>query len=192
MALPVHHLVRLIASHEQWLLRRLLCYAQADGYPSHASLEEAWRASVAGLSDALIGAVEGEKLSGTGLHDAPAPDPWLAVGVSEGRSHGLSWITLATFLGRFKYYRQSYLDLVCETGFHLRQERRYLAIVNRFFDRVEDACCAEWTEAAEWGISCTAPRHANRRGIRYRGQQVIVLDGLAYRGLVVTSSITQV
>ena len=190
MALPVHHLVRLIASHEQWLLRRLLCYAQADGYPSHASLEEAWRASVAGLSDALIGAVEGEKLSGTGLHDAPAPDPWLAVGVSEGRSHGLSWITLATFLGRFKYYRQSYLDLVCETGFHLRQERRYLAIVNRFFDHVESACCNEWAKAAECGIRWNVDLGVSHRTRERAGQGAVARDALVYCLPAITPSIT--
>ena len=178
----------MILTHREWVLRRLLCYAQMDGSPSHACLEEAWRAPIGALAEALVRALENQDPLLVDQTDPPAADPWLAIGVSEARTHGLRWVTLAAFLGRFRYYRQSYLDLVCETGFRPEEERRYLAIINWFFDQVEHACCAEWFEAAEYGIRSNGARGARRRNTRLARQHVIPEDGLVYRLPVVNRS----
>ena len=49
----------LILKSEQWLMKRTLSYAIARNYARYTStLEEAWRASIAGLSQALAQAYE--------------------------------------------------------------------------------------------------------------------------------------
>lgn len=53
------------------------------------------------------------------------------------------------FLGRMKYYRQSYIDLVVQAGFGIEEERRYRLFIDRFFDRIEIGFCTEWKSLTE-------------------------------------------
>lgn len=136
----------LIAGSESWLVARILAYARERGYARYAStLEEAWRASVAGLSAPLL-----EEL-GAGVlprelspDDDLSSDPLYAFAVLEARRHRERGVTLPMFLGLMKYYRQSYDDLVREAGFPREEEQAYRLVVSRFFDRVEVAFCSEW------------------------------------------------
>jgi PAS domain S-box-containing protein len=136
----------LIGGSESWLVRRVIAYARDRGYTKYTStLEEAWRASIAGLSASLI-----ELLSGSGApldlspDDDFSSDPLSAFGVLEARRHRERGVTLPMFLGLMKYYRQSYVDLVREAGFPREDEEAYRRIVERFFDRVEVAFVTEW------------------------------------------------
>ncbi|HEX9191187.1 MAG TPA: GAF domain-containing protein [Candidatus Deferrimicrobiaceae bacterium] len=136
----------LIAERESWLVARVLAYARERGYTKYTStLEEAWRASIAGLSSPLMELLGG---AGSPLELSPdddfASDPLAAFGVLEARRNRERGVTLPMVLGLMKYYRQSYVDLVREAGFPGEQEETYLRVVARFFDRVEVAYCSEW------------------------------------------------
>ena len=136
----------LVAERESWLVRRVIAYARERGYTKYTStLEEAWRASIAGLSAPLIGLLSG---SAAPLELSPdddfSSDPLSAFGVLEARRHRERGVPLPMFLGLMKYYRQSYVDLVREAGFPPEDEAAYRRIVERFFDRVEVAFVTEW------------------------------------------------
>src|SRR5512139_600334 len=142
----VQSLRDLIAEREPWLMRRVLDYARERGYTKYTStLEEAWRASIAGLSAPLMELLGG---NGSPLELSPdddfVSDPLSAFGVLEARRHRERGVTLPMFLGLMKYYRQSYVDLVREAGFPREREESYRRTVERFFDRVEVAFCSEW------------------------------------------------
>jgi signal transduction histidine kinase/PAS domain-containing protein len=146
----VHPLRALVAEQESWLVRRVLAYARERGYTRYTStLEEAWRASIAGLSAPLMDLLDRDgsppELS---PDDGSASDPLSAFGVLEARRHRERGVTLPMFLGLMKYYRQSYIDLVRVAGFPRGDEEAYLRIVARFFDRVEVAFCSEWERAS--------------------------------------------
>jgi len=146
----VHPLRALIAEQESWLIRRVLAYARERGYTKYTStLEEAWRASIAGLSAPLMDLLDRDgsppELS---PDDGFASDPLSAFGVLEARRHRERGVTLPMFLGLMKYYRQSYIDLVRGAGFPREDEEAYRRIVGRFFDRVEVAFCSEWERAS--------------------------------------------
>ena len=136
----------LIAERESWLVRRVIAYARERGYAKCTStLEEPWRASIAGLSAPLIallsGAAAPPELS---PDDDLSSDPLSAFGVLEARRHRERGVTLTMSLGLMKYYRQSYVDLVREAGFPREDEEAFRRIVERFFDRVEVAFVTEW------------------------------------------------
>lgn len=142
----MERLYDLIARSESLLVRHVIAYARARGYTKYTStLEEAWRASIAGLSAPLIELLRG---SAAPLELSPdedfSSDPLSAFGVLEARRHRERGITLPIFLGLMKYYRQSYVDLVREAGFPREDEEAYRLVVERFFDRVEVAFATEW------------------------------------------------
>jgi diguanylate cyclase (GGDEF)-like protein/PAS domain S-box-containing protein len=139
-------LSELIATHEEWLMHRVLYYAKDQGYTKHTStLAEAWRISIKGLSDTLISAIQS--------HNAPPEldpdekvedDPIAAFGVQEARRHRARGISIAMFLGLMKYYRQSYIDLLLGSSLEEIEQEHYTLFVNRVFDRVEIGFCSEW------------------------------------------------
>jgi len=142
----MERLYELIACSESWLVRRVIAYARERGYTKYTStLEEAWRASIAGLSAPLIGLL---RESAAPLELSPdddfSSDPLSAFGVLEARRHRERGIALPMFLGLMKYYRQSYVDLVREAGFPREDEEAYRRVVERFFDRIEVAFATEW------------------------------------------------
>jgi len=142
----VERLRDLIAERESWLVGRVLAYARERGYTKYTStLEEAWRASIAGLSAPLMDLLDGkfEALELSPDEDFSS-DPLSAFGVLEARRHRERGVPLPMFLGLMKYYRQSYVDLVLEAGFPREDEECYRRLVARFFDRVEVAFCSEW------------------------------------------------
>ena len=109
----------LIAGHEEWLMARILGYAQAQGYAQYTStLQEAWRLSISGLSKALLAAI-GENHTDLELNpdDKFVGDPMAEFGVLEARLHRERGVNLGMFLGLMKYYRQTYKDLVREFHF---------------------------------------------------------------------------
>jgi len=140
-------LSELIATHEDWLMHRVLFYAKDRGYTMYTStLAEAWRISVKGLSDTLISAIR--------RHNAPpelhpdekvGEDQIAAFGVQEARRHRARGISIAMFLGLMKYYRQSYIDLISGSSLEEIEEELYTLFVNRVFDRTEIGFCSEWS-----------------------------------------------
>ena len=51
-------LAELVANHEDWLMQQVLAYAKKQGYTRYTStLAEAWRISIAGISQSLLEAL---------------------------------------------------------------------------------------------------------------------------------------
>lgn len=140
----------LIASHEDWLLRRVHRYAREGNYSKYTSTpEEAWRASVADLSERLLVALQtNEQAPELGPDDDSTRDRMASGGKLEAQRHRPRGITLEMF-SLMKYYKQSYIDLVHEAGFERDYEERCRLFVERFFDQVELGSCAERADSSE-------------------------------------------
>jgi PAS domain S-box-containing protein len=139
-------IINLINDNQSFLVKRILKYSKLYGYVKNTStLEEAWRASIEGLSLALINAILAYDQS---MEIFVAQDfkssPITSFGVIEAQKHRSRGITLEMFLGLMKYYRQSYLDLVQESLDCLEQREIYKSWINRYFDQNEIAFCSEW------------------------------------------------
>lgn len=141
----------LIADNEDWLIDRVVSYAKEQGYTEFTStLKEAWRASICGLSEPLITALD--------VYDAPpefsahedfARHPIAAFGVEQARQHRARGVTLSLFLGLTKYYRQAYTDLIASQGFPAEDQAFYRTFIERFFDLIELGFCSEWSNVSE-------------------------------------------
>lgn len=155
-------LFNLISSHEEWLMERILGYAKERGYVEYTStLKEAWRISIKGLSDSLLAALKtSHEPWELGPNDDYLNDPMATFGIVEAQRHRERGVSLAMFLGLMKYYRQSYLDLIHETGFRKPHEELFCRFVERFFDRVEIAFCVEWSGIEHQGLHDEL-RHSN-------------------------------
>lgn len=140
-------LTNIIQNNQPFLIKRTLKYAKLYGYTKYTStLEEAWAASISGLSKAFSDAL----LSGSGVPEIKADhdfkdDPITAFGMLEAKLHRHRGISLIMFLSLMKYYRQAYLDLLYESVSERGRVQRYLLWTNRFFDNVEIAYIGEWT-----------------------------------------------
>lgn len=139
-------LYRLVVSHEDWLMARVLEYARQRNYVKYTStLIEAWRVSIVGLTGALVELMQttGEPPE-LGPDDDFTKDPSAAFGILEADRHRGRGITIAMFLGLMKYYRQSYLDLVAQSDLDEHDKTRGLLFIRRFFDRVELGFTSQW------------------------------------------------
>jgi len=173
-------LAQLITSSEDWLIRRVLCYAREREYVKYTStLEEAWRLSISGLSSSLLEALR--------LHQSPpelhpdediAKDPMTGFGVIEAQKHRSRGISLGMFLGLMKYYRQSYVDLVCEAGFPKELEEKSRLFVDRFFDRVEMGFCEEWVHSSTIGL-IEELQSTNRSMTNEKNKYLTIFESLA-------------
>ncbi len=141
----------LIAEHEDRLMASILHYALAQGYAAYTStLVEAWRLSIHGLSKPLLDAL-GRNHDTLELspdedytHDAIA-----AFGILEAKRHRQRGVSIAMFMGLFKYYRQSYLDLLDQGAFSPEEKNWAANYLHRFFDRIELGLCSEWTTSSD-------------------------------------------
>lgn len=142
-------LSELILKNEQWLMKRTLAYAITLNYAKYTStLEEAWRTSIAGLSQSLTQAFEqNEVIPEMDIDEDFLADPMAAFGILEARRHRSRGVTLIMFLGLMKYYRQSYIDLIMEADFAPASREHNRLFTERFFDRVELGFVSEWTSA---------------------------------------------
>lgn len=147
----MNQLADLISSHEDWLVSRILQYAQDRGYVKYTStLAEAWRTSITGLSQPLIMSLDASSSTPELNPDEDyLSEPIAAFGVMEAKRHRSRGVTLPMFLGLMKYYRQSYIDLVVFNGSQLPDADRCRLYIDRFFDRVEIGFLTEWNRQSE-------------------------------------------
>lgn len=138
-------LIALLQSSEDRLIELILYYANQEGYTRYTStLKEAWRLSIEGLSKAIIEVVErSDMVPELSPEEDYSNDPATQFGVREAQRHRGRGVNLSMFLGLMKYYRQSYVDLLTESGGFDYPESVDL-LVRRFFDRTELAYCDEW------------------------------------------------
>jgi signal transduction histidine kinase/DNA-binding response OmpR family regulator len=137
----------LIATSENWLAARIIHYAKQRGYtPFTSTLEEAWLASIRGLTTALVAALDDGRLSSpVEASSHYAHDPIALYGIEAARRHRTRGVTLGLFLGLMKSYRETYQDLAggLEATPDGRADNRRL--IDRFFDRMEVGFCDEWS-----------------------------------------------
>jgi diguanylate cyclase (GGDEF)-like protein/PAS domain S-box-containing protein len=151
----MEQITRFFTSHEDWLMQRTLDHARRQGYTAYTStLFEAWRVSVVGLTAALVRAVERHGLDGPEFtpDDTFRDDPASVFAVEQSRRHRARGITLAMFLGLFKYYRRAYLALIDERAPDALDPALIAPcrdFVGLFFDRIEIALSVDWAEAGD-------------------------------------------
>lgn len=144
--------VDLFRAKEAWLMERILFHATAHGYTAYTStLIEAWRASIAGLTEAI--AQEVQSGEGHGIEMSVdtdlTQDPVARFGLVEARRHRERGVPLGMFLGLFTYYRQSYQDCLKEflpAGTERDQAEHTIV---RLFDRMGAAFCVAWASEGE-------------------------------------------
>ena len=176
----MHPLALLLKDHEGWLMRRVRDYAIERDYTRYTStLEEAWRVSIVGLSDSISAALElSSEPWELGPDDDFVHDPVAAFGVQEAQKHRTRGITLEMFLGLMKYYRQSYLDLVADQEIEPAVIRKYLRFIERVFDRIEIAFCAEWSRNDLTSTAVHQLQEANRRITNEKNQFLTIFESL--------------
>ena len=141
----------LIVNHEDDLIDLVVNYAKQAGYTMFTStLKEAWRASICGLSEPLLMALD--------TYDTPpeltatqdfTQNPIAAFGIEQAKLHRARGVTLTLFLGLTKYYRRAYLDLVMLQKYPAEKQEFYRQYIDRFFDLVELGFCSEWAHVSE-------------------------------------------
>jgi len=139
-------LIELIQNSQSFLLKQILYYAKIHDYVKYSStLEEAWVASVTGLSDALIGCIQNDKkIPELNVDQDFISEPITEFGRIEALRHRQRGISLEMYLGLIKYYRQTYIDLIMNSITDQKQQILYTLWINRFFDQNEIAFCKEW------------------------------------------------
>ena len=138
-------LISLINSNEEWLMQRILDYASEHGYTKYTStLKEAWRLSISGLSESISVALKEEHLSVELPVEEVSPSNSVAhFGVVEAERHRKRGISLRMFLSLFKYYRQSYFDLI-DLKHDKGRKQEALYKIGRLFDIMEVGLCSSW------------------------------------------------
>ncbi len=181
-------LAELVVSHEDWLTQRVLHYAKEHGYTLYTStLAEAWRTSIAGLSDALIQGLQADTDPPEfGPDEDFSKDPIASFGILEAQRHRARGVSLSVFLGLMKYYRQSYIDLVLEHGFDGDAKERNRQYVNRYFDRVELGFTVEWAERSQNDLLEELQR-ANRVMTNEKNRYLTVFESLPNPGILLNN-----
>jgi len=144
--------VELLRAKEEWLIERILSYAREHGYSEYtSSLAEAWRISVAGLTDALSLAFEKGAPPDIEIkmHTDWNSDPIARFGLLEARRYRERGVDIGMFLGLFVYYRQTFLDCIRRFMPSGEQRDRIEYSLTRLFDRITTAFCSEWAGHGE-------------------------------------------
>ena len=186
----MHPLAKFLMDNEIWLMRRIRDYAVARGYSRYTStLEEAWRISIGGLNKSIESALGiSEKPMELKPDDDFISDPIAAFGVQEAQNHRSRGVTLEMFMGLMKYYRQTYHDLInsseadalpdADGATEEKNRPRYRKVVDRVFDRIEIAFCAEWCRNEQASRSMVELQKANRRITNEKNKFLTIFESL--------------
>ncbi len=157
-------LVDILQKSEAWLMERVLMYAKKQGYTIYpSSLIEAWRISVQELSKAIIKATEiYEVVPGPNPDEDYTKDPISAFAIPEAKRQRERGVELSHFLGLYKYYLQTFLDLLNEADFEKDYKEKCVGFVTRVFNRIEIGVVTAWTSVTGEAIQ-TELKETNRR-----------------------------
>ncbi len=135
-----------LRENETWLMERILEYAKAHGYTRYTStLLEAWRISIVGLTDSLELLLKQHPIPpALGPDENYNDDPASQFGLIEAQRHRSRGVNFAMFISLFKYYRQTYHDLIEANKEGFEDPRWYCEFSWKFVDRVEIAYSIEW------------------------------------------------
>ncbi|SHF84288.1 ATP-binding protein [Vibrio gazogenes] len=188
----MHPLEQLLKKNELWLMRRIRDYAVERDYSRYTStLEEAWRIAIVGLTDSIISALTiSEDPWELSPEDTYISDPIAAFGVLEAQRHRSRGVTLEMFLGLMKYYRQTYLDLLRKSypiGQASKEEplnevnndrEKYSHFIERVFDRIEIAFCAEWGRSDTMNRAIEELQETNRRITNEKNKFLTIFESM--------------
>jgi PAS domain-containing protein len=177
---PKEVLRELVSNGEDWLMARILSYAEARDYTQYTStLMEAWRLSISGLSGSLLVALATyDDVPELSPGDDFEKDPCAAFGILEAQRHRARGIEIHMFVGLLKYYRQSYVDLVLSAGLSDEMENWCRLFVARFFDRLEIGLFTEWSKGAK-DERFSELQFANRHLANEKNKYLTVFESLS-------------
>ena len=173
-------LVNLLTVHEEWLIDRILYYANLTNYTKYSStLREAWKISIQGLSHPLQEVLRTYESIPEIVADSNfSCDPIARFGIEEARKHRSRGVGLEMFLGLFKYYKQSYIDLIdiCHFPYENSQKARQFFV--RYFDWIEIAFVSEWSKTH--ADDCVAElQQSNRALSNEKNEYLTIFESLA-------------
>lgn len=160
----MENLAELIMNSQDQLFERVTFYADNRGYSEVSSkIADTTRLAIKGLSKALVEMLEVTKEPpelnpGEDYRKGPAGD----FAVVEAKMQCERGVSLPTFMGLMKYYRQAFIDVVRMAGLPEGRRQQYVKYLLRFFDRVELAFCTAWLD---FGDRIARPEPAERRKI---------------------------
>ncbi|MEQ8156880.1 MAG: GGDEF domain-containing protein, partial [Clostridiaceae bacterium] len=107
--MEIEKLKRIILDSEEILMDKTLSYAKKQNYTKYTStLREAWRMSIAGLSEALVKVIEkSDTIFEMGPDDDFTKSEVAEFGIIEAQRHRSRGVTLSMYLGLMKYYHQA-------------------------------------------------------------------------------------
>jgi len=184
--LSMQVLVDLIKNNQAYLVSRILHYAKLYNYVKYTStLEEAWIASVKGLSGSLIDSVEKDSQIPEIFADHDfSQSPISSFGVIEAQKHRNRGITLEMFLSLMKYYRQAYLDLVRESIEDSEQCSLFELWINRYFDHNEISYCSEWNSQSKESLVLEL-QNANRNLVNEKNKYLTIFESMSSPAIVI-------
>lgn len=170
----------LLIEGEDRLISLILDYSKERDYTKYTStLREAWKASIVGLTNAFIEAIDTyDAVPELSPDEDYSKDPVAAFGIKEAKLHRERGIELPMFLGLMKYYRQSYYDLVNESDFALDERKIFSLFLRRAFDRIEIGFCTEWATLAE-SVKMDELQDTNRRMTNEKNKYLTIFSSLA-------------
>lgn len=136
----------LLLNNEEWLMDKILAYAEEYDYTKYTStLKEAWRVSIEGLTTSFIKLLDvSSDIPELSPDDDYSKDPASQFGMIEAQKHRSRGVNFSMFLSLFKYYRQSYHDLLKTEEKLFDDIEFFRQYTDRFFDRLEISYCTEW------------------------------------------------
>lgn len=141
----------LILNSKNWLVENVLGYAKKLNYFKYTSTRKKdWHTSIASLSSLFVKVLNENSLAlNFGPDDNFSKDTIASLGMLLAQKHRKHGVSMGMFLGLFKYYRQSYIELAMQAGFEHYYERDCFIKINWFFDRVELGVCTAWADLQE-------------------------------------------
>lgn len=138
-------LVELLTRKEDEIIHRLIDYAKTGGFTRYSSTRRGdWRLSVHEIIQALSYYLKNYKGNQIHAEEKLGEDSVTSFGIESAKLHRARGITLKMFLGLFKYYRRSYLDILKEGNLTSLEQTQAAEMLNTFFDLFEIGFCSEW------------------------------------------------
>ena len=170
---------RLIEAKEEWLTNRVIQLAKVRGYTSQTStLRKAWEASIQGLSQSIVAMIQtGEDVADIGIDTASSSGPGVLFGVEAARRHRTRGVTLGSFLGLMKSYREAYLDLVVDADLSPAAAARYRRMIGIFYDQMEIGFCSDWANEPQ-SAQGEQLRQQNRTLVNEKNKYLTIFESL--------------
>ncbi|WP_048817758.1 PAS domain-containing hybrid sensor histidine kinase/response regulator [Desulforamulus hydrothermalis] len=138
-------IIQLLTQNEDKIVASLIDYAKAGDFTRfNSTRRENWRISVQEIIKCLTDYFDNCATETVRVAETASEHPAVQLGIKSARTHRAMGITLAMFLGLFKYYRRSYLDVVNESNLSKEEKAQAGEALNIFFDRFEISFCSEW------------------------------------------------